>query len=532
VAETLEKTFGSDAPDHLPELAHHWLNAVPPAVAGADRRKAVDYAQRAARRAMGALAYEQAAGHCEAALDVLTADDAVLRGELLTELGEARWRSGDITGAREAFGQAAVVARGLDDGELLARAALGYGVGLGGAGTAVQADPTLLSLLDEALCAIGEADQPLRVRLLGRLAVELYWTDETDRREAVGREAVAAAQRLGDPAVEIVALYSRHWSMLGPDGIGERQAATDDLVRIAEAIGDGEMAFRGHYMRLRTALEMGDITAADNALERCSALAGELRQPFYAWQTLVFRATNAISEGHVAEGGILAREAFETGQRVAPQAATSVFGAHMAMYHLLKGTVDEMLPRIRDRVANLPDEPIWRGFLVWSCAEAGHLEEARVNFQAMAAKGFGCMRRNGNWIATVHFLGRACGLLDAADAAAFLYGLLLPYQGRSAIGSNGGYRDSSVDGSLGSLAAAMGRLDDAARHFEEALRRDAASRSRGFMVVTSRDYARMLLRRRAPGDLERAGEVIAQALLTARNAGMSTLARQLIELQA
>ena len=75
----------------------------------------------------------------------------------------------------------------------------------------------------------------------------------------------------------------------------------------------------------------------------------------------------------------------------------------------------------------------------------------------------------------------------------------------------------------------MGRLDDAAHHFGEALRRDAASRTRGWMVMTARDYAGMLVRLRAPGDIERAREVVDEALVTARAAGMARLAGQLEE---
>jgi tetratricopeptide (TPR) repeat protein len=477
---------------------------------------------------MEALAFEQAAGYCEAALPVLTGDGALLRCELLGDLGEARWRSGDENAARQAFSEAAALARGLGQSELLARAALGYGCGLGGAGNAVRVDPALLDLLDEALAALPEEDHPLRVQLLGRLAAELYFTDDADRREAAGQEAVAVAQRLGDPHAQLIALYSRHWSMLGPDGVEERQAAGPELVRIAGEVGDAEMAFRGHYMRLRTALELGDVTTADGALESCAALADDLRQPFYTWQTLVLQATNALAEARLPDGERLAREAFDIGQRVAPQAATTAFGAHIAQHRLLTGRIEEVLPRLRDRAESLPGEPIWRACVAWFCAEGGLFEEATATFDAMATAGFDRLPRNGNWTTTIgQGLGRTCGLLGDADRAAGLYSLLLPYQGRFAITTTGGARFCSNDALLGLLAATMGRLDDAARHFEESLRRDAACGNRAYMVLTARDYGRMLVRRRAPGDIERARQVVAEALMTARAAGMTKLVDQL-----
>jgi hypothetical protein len=77
----------------------------------------------------------------------------------------------------------------------------------------------------------------------------------------------------------------------------------------------------------------------------------------------------------------------------------------------------------------------------------------------------------------------------------------------------------------------MGHRDEAARHFEEALWHDAASRTRAWMVLTARDYARMLVRRQGPGDVERAREVVDEAVVTARTAGMEARVRELNELR-
>jgi hypothetical protein len=52
------------------------------------------------------------------------------------------------------------------------------------------------------------------------------------------------------------------------------------------------------------------------------------------------------------------------------------------------------------------------------------------------------------------------------------------------------------------------------------------------MVITVRHYARMLLARRDPGDVERARELVDEALATAHTEGMVVMARQLEELRA
>src|SRR5207249_2184161 len=110
--------------ERLGELAHHY------ALAGreGDVGKAVDYAERAARRAVAQLAYEDGAHLYETALRALDlgAPDDHRRGDLLLALGSARQMTWDHTLARSAFWEAVEVARRRGDPDLLARAALGY----------------------------------------------------------------------------------------------------------------------------------------------------------------------------------------------------------------------------------------------------------------------------------------------------------------------------------------------------------------------------------------------------------------------
>src|SRR5205823_4230344 len=148
-------------------------------------------------------------------------------------LGEAQAKAGDTARARATFEVAAALARRLRSGELLGRAALGLGMGLGGFAYSDLADEVLIGLLDEALAAIPDGDCPMRVRLLARLAVELYYTNAAARRDALSAQALAMARRLGDPQAELVAHHSRHWSLWGPDEIDERLKAATELLALA-----------------------------------------------------------------------------------------------------------------------------------------------------------------------------------------------------------------------------------------------------------------------------------------------------------
>ena len=75
IGEAMEALWGANPEPHLSELAHHFFQALP----GGDVGKALDYAKRAGARARALLAFEEAAGHYDRALQALElaeSDDA------------------------------------------------------------------------------------------------------------------------------------------------------------------------------------------------------------------------------------------------------------------------------------------------------------------------------------------------------------------------------------------------------------------------------------------------------------------------
>ena len=148
--------LGAEAP--LSERAHH-------ALAAHDLAQGIDLARRAGERARELHAYEEAVRMYQVALDALRDDDA-LRCELLLALGEAEIRAGDLPAGKRAFLDAATIAQRLGLARQLARAAYGY------AGRMVYAragsDRLIVTLLEQALAALGDADPELRILLLAR----------------------------------------------------------------------------------------------------------------------------------------------------------------------------------------------------------------------------------------------------------------------------------------------------------------------------------------------------------------------------
>jgi class 3 adenylate cyclase/RecA/RadA recombinase len=526
--ETLEELHADRIEPHLGELAHHFAEAAP----AGEPEKAADYAWWAGERASAQHAYEDAALHFERALSLFASDpdEPVRRCELLLGLGDARWRSGDISGAKETFLRAAELAREKSLDEAFARAALGYGGGVGGFGVTDRIDDTLVDLLRGALRALPDRDSLMRVRAMGRLAVELALVDTAkDERVELAEGAVEMAERIGDPRVQLLALYSRQWSVLGPDDVEGQLTGADEILRLASAVGDREMEFRARHFRLSFLLQLGDVKSADREFKACAKLSDELRQPYYEWQVGIFRAMRALREGRFAEGERLAQSAFAIGQRSFPDLAMISFGAQLQQLKWATGGLDELLEG-GEALAHQYPESAWPAALAFLYAEAGEEAKARSQMDKLAAEGF-AIRRDRNWMTAMASLLVASEVLGDAERAATLYSLLEPFAdqytvvltGAGLIGSNHLY--------LGLGARSAGRLDEAIGHFERAIERN---RRIGERLMTPRVHlalAGALLERGGDGDLQLAKDQIETGLAMAQECGMQPHVEELMTLK-
>ena len=513
---------GRDAP--WSELAHHFVLA---AAGGGEIGPAVEYSVRAAQEATSSLAYEEAVTHYEralAALDRGRQPAGERRCRLLLALGDARWRAGDVAGARSTFLDAADAARALPSPELLAEAVLGFGGGLLRAWHATRGafGDRPGRLLGEALEAVGPGDSALRARLLGLLAEELYYTANDSRREQLSREAVDMARRLGDPGSLALALCSRCLAVWGPDHLGERLGAAAEVIRLAEELGDRQLLTIGRQYLFVAQVEQGDIGAASATLDAYEALADELRQPLAQWETRRFRAMQALFEGRFQDAERLALEALAIGQSVEEPDAMAVFGVQLAIVRLEQGRLAELETALRGFVEEFSESPAWRAALALLVLELGGREEARAEFESLAADDFAGLPRNFAWLAGVAMLAQVCAALGDAERAAVLLDLLSPFAGRNVVTAD---RQSwgSAASYLGLLARTTGDLDGAERWFERAVDHNARMGATPWLAHTRCDFGALLMDRGRPGDEERGRTLVEAALKAARELGMTRL---------
>jgi len=527
IGEALEQLHGTDPDPPVAELAHHFIEAAP----GGEAAKAIDYAERAARRAVAQLAHEDAASHYERALEALDLSgqpDAERRLALLLELGVAQRRAGRFVASRETLEGAAAIARELADTESLARAALGVSA-LSEAG---RLDEAIVALLEESLAAVGEKDSAVRVQLLGGLSQEFYWRDPQGKAAPLNREAVEIARRLGDPGTLASALARQTFLLAAtPEDAEQRLANAEEMLELAERAGDRELAVRAHAYRLVAHLDLGEVDRADFELDAYSRLAEELRQPQHLWHVPLLRGMRATMDGRFDEAERLAEEARRGGERAQEPLSAQFHSLQLSVLRRHQGRVEEVIPAVREVSERYPAIRAWRLALVSLLAEAGRFEEARAEFERVAAHNFEDIPLDAQWMPAMARIADACARLGDAERAEILYEKLLPFAGRAIVAGRAAALDGPVSMHLGRLALAMSRPEDAIRHLEDSLELAARMGERPFAAESTQSLAAALLQRGASGDRERALDLLGHCLEAAQEMGMRLLVERALALR-
>jgi DNA-binding SARP family transcriptional activator len=504
--EALEGVYGDESGAHLAELAHH-------AAAGSDFEKAVVCAQRAADRALGLLAFEEAARLYRVALEALNLarpDDETTRCDLLISLGEAQARAGNSAVAKETSLAAAEIARRLGLSHQLARAAAEYGDG----GRIVWAragdDERLVPLLEEGLAAVG-SDVELRARLLARLAGALRDEHARDRRDALSREAVELARSAGNPVTLGYALVGRAHAITAPDTIADYLALADELCEVAAQIGDKERIVAGHMLRIMGRHLLGDLAGAEADLNAASAIAHELRQPSHLWEVGGIRAMLALAEGRFAEAESLIDEALALGESAMPEAAITHYRMQRLMLCEFRGGLEEVEPWIAALLVGQPARSVFACALAYVHARLGRTSEAQRALKELAHDEVAALPFDQEWLLGASLLAETCALVADARSAEILHRSLLPWEALNAVDQSEGAR-GSVSRYLGLLATMLERWEEAARHFGHALAMNERMGFRPWFARTHDDFARMLRLRGEPRDEKRAAALEAAAL--------------------
>jgi hypothetical protein len=306
--------------------------------------------------------------------------------------------------------------------------------------------------------------------------------------------------------------------------VRERDAAAGELLRIAAETRDRSCAFLGHEVRLGVRLALGDVGGADREIETMAHLADELRLPAEHLIVSWAKASRAMGDGRFADAERFLEESAAISRRVQHPSALDAFSGQMLWLRGEQGRLeapgesevafDGLLERLTTSRA------ILRAGLANYHFDYGRVVEARAEFDALSAAGFTDIVRDEHWLVTMSMIAELCADLGDAPRAALVYDLLRRFDDRNVVHDLIRTYRGAVSQYLGLLARTVGRVADAARHFEDALGRNAQMGARPYLVRTQIEYARLLLDQGKRRDLSRARSLLADAVAAAREMRM------------
>jgi predicted ATPase len=503
VAETLEQMQGMDPPSNLSEIAFHHTEGASPD----EFEKAIVSSRRAGERAVEQLAWEEASSHFRDALKLLeqrearTADE---RCQLLLATAQSERRAGNLTRAREACTIAADLARRFELPEVLGRAALGVQTPFDILSGSI--DTVEVSLLEDALRFHTDPQSLTRARLLGRLAMAKYWSDDSELCIALTEEAIGIARNSGDPSALTEALIAKQYAYARPHFMDRQLDLENEIARLAYESGDQNLIFLALLYRSEELLLRGDAPGLNRDLSELARVTEELRQPPEREFMKIIQATRLLIKGQVTESAAMGTEALNLGALGGDLSyqLTRTLQRYGVLYEQLN--LEMLEDEIRHLAETLRPGSMWFCALANLCSQIGKEEEARNLFDSLAAQEFSAVGSDFVWVVSIHHLAETCVRMRDAKHATVLYRQLLPHDGRFVAFSWLAFH-GPVSRHLALLAATAGQDRKAIDHFEAAIHSCQTMNATLWTTRVRCDYAKFLMERGRPKDQEKALEL-------------------------
>ncbi len=519
VAEALEELCGDRPGMRVGELARHWSAAQP-----IDLAKAIGYSCQAGDTALRALAPADALRYYAQALDLQAeaADPDPVGGlDIAIGLGTAQRQTGDPT-SRETLLDAARRAAALGDTDRLVAAALANNRGWFSAAGVI--DTEKVEVLEIALDRLP-ADHIARALVLSTLCSELAYGSPLERRQALADEAVAIAELSGDDALIVRVLNNLVAPLLVPSLHEQSLARTADSLARAERVGDPVLLFFAVFWRAYVASQASDIDELDRCLDIMASLAERLDQPMLTWSDTAYRSARALIAGDTDRAEELANDALKIGTDGGQPDASIFFGTHLIGVNQRRGTLGELASLLEQMAADAPTVAgALTAVVALAHAEADRIQDAARLLEELATTDFE-LPLDSVWLTTVVEYADAAIEVQDPKYARPLFDLLVPCADQFAsIGMAGA--EGPVSHYLGGLATVLGRYGEADSYFAHAAAVDDRAGAKFFAARTDLGWGRMLAKRGAPGDADRARDRLARAHATAAEHGYGNVERR------
>jgi tetratricopeptide (TPR) repeat protein len=262
----------------------------------------------------------------------------------------------------------------------------------------------------------------------------------------------------------------------------------------------------------------------DSCFEIGGSCAEQLDQPSLNWWHSYVRAMRAQIAGNTEEAERLATEALERGTASGQPDAARFFGAQLMVVSLQRGTMEALVPLIEQMAADTPEiAGLTAAALALAHVEADRFVDARHLLEEFAAADFDLPLDPVWFSGMLAYAQAAIGCGDPKYAGP-LFDRLAPWADQ--FSTTGITADGPVSHCLGGLATVLVRYDEADAYFTQAAAFNHRANARFFAAATNLSWATMRAERRAPGDIEKARDLLSKARAAAVTHGYANVERR------
>jgi DNA-binding CsgD family transcriptional regulator len=507
IAAALQRRGGGE--EHAGELARHRLRA---AVDDAGRRAAARACVAAARAAGRRRAFDEAHGWYGRGLAAWPGSALADRAELLVEAATAAYGAGLVDDALDRCAEAADLADAAGRPDLVAAAALVVR-GIGGP----QANAGIVRLCERARALLPAGDVTGHAQLLAQQAFATVEVAGVGPAVELSAQALAMGERSAEPAALIAALHARHQVLPAPDGVAERLALGSRMRTLAVRADRPDAQLWGHMWRVEAQFQLGALAELDAELVDLAALADRLGWPVAHWYLLRARAARTLLTGRFAEAADLIERSRAVGLRSQLPVALPLYWAQVQDVLRLTGRFTELDPRAVAEAAQAPMPLAWALFAryLWQAGD----RDAALGLYERTRAALPDLRLDNLRYPTVAAAAEVAAATGDRDTAALCYDALLPCAEYHLYSASGCY--GATARILGELAAALGQVERADRHFADAVALETRTGALPFLVLAQLGHAAALLAADRPGDRDRAAGLVERAGYTAGRLGMA-----------
>jgi DNA-binding SARP family transcriptional activator len=526
--EAIEHIYAATIDEHLSELAHHYYVAAPLGSV----QKAIDFLQRAGKQALARVSYSEAARYFEQALEVLKqhkSDDVITHCRVLLDFGEALMRAGNSRDAVATYERAMSLAERTDEPELFAEAAVGLSDAAFHLG---ETEGRYVTALDRAAEALADIRNLLKVRVLGVMSRDLSRAfasipDAAHRSRQLADEALSIATEIDQPEALIIAREARQWSYSTIDDFNDRISNTDDILRLADELGDRQRRLLGHTWRIFDYIAVGEMQGAEYENNAYHVIATELRQPNSLWASTFRQAMFALFRGDFSEAEVSAARALQLGERCAPEQALEIYFLQISALRREQGRESEVLELAREVAGRHPVPSNYSILLQILLSEMDVLDQPSAELARLAGKDFEEIPFNLMRLPNLAMLAVLVSNLRARQIAPQLYELLLPYAKWNVSMGGNITACGSAEYYLGLLSSVMGDWPRAEQHLLAGIEANTRMGSPPFVAHGKAALGRLMLNRDQSDDRIRGLKLIDEAAAIAGELGMYRLLQQL-----